>query len=233
MAERFSKIKGLSFSEKQMEICKYYCDNNMKRLKDICWRMLEMHTVPEYKRDDLYDDAMCVLLETLQSYDPEKSDNFGGYLYFNIKNSFSEYSRNQKAHIRCNYMIGSDGKRIQDKDGNDVVIPNIELDKPFKDDKSEKERDWSEVIGDGSNIEELICQKEHGEYEEWHPETKAFLHKLSPLQRKIALMIADRYEKEEICEILHISLKEYGILFKRMTDSDICHEIRVLSTRRI
>ena len=63
----------------------------------------------------------------------------------------------------------------------------------------------------GSQID---SHQEKTEDEKWHPKVRVFLHRLSPLQQKIALLIANRYNKDEICEVLHISEKTYEHSFK-------------------
>lgn len=166
---------------------------------------------------------MFVLIESVLTYDKEKNSRFEGYFKSNLARAFYDWSRDQGRECRTNYLCNENGI-IEVKDKEDgkkrpVILPTVKLDAPIKTDKDGNELGVHEVVGDGFDLEEFVCDQDDGEYDKWHPEILAFLHKLSPLQREIILMIANRYEKEEICEILHITTKTYDNSFKR-----ICRE---------
>ncbi|MFR7913842.1 hypothetical protein [Eubacterium ramulus] len=182
--------------------------------------------------DDLIDEAMFVLIESVLTYEKEKNSRFEGYFKSNLARAFYDWSRDQGRECRTNYLCNENGI-IEVKDKEDgkkrpVILPTVKLDAPIKTDKDGNELGVHEVIGDGFNMEEFVCDQDNGEYNKWHPETLAFLHKLSPLQREIILMIANRYEKEEICEILHITTKTYDNSFKRICRNRYINSIKNL-----
>lgn len=224
MAMRLKNYKSLDFEQWQLDLLEKYCKDNMKKLKRDCYKLIQEKNLDgnEYY-DDLIEDALFVLIESVLKYDKKKNSRFEGYFIFNLRLSFYEWTRNQQRECRTNYLSNESGAiEITDKENGKkrkVIIPNIKLDAPIKTDKDGNELGVHEVVGDGFNLEEFVCDQDDGEYDKWHPETLSFLHKLSPLQREIALMLANRYEREEICEILHITTKTYDNSFKR-----ICRE---------
>lgn len=221
---RLSNYENLDLEPWQLDICKEYCENDMKLLKKSCYKMIKRKNLDGNEfYDDLIDEAMFVLIESVLTYDKEKNSRFEGYFKSNLARAFYDWSRDQGRECRTNYLCNENGI-IEVKDKEDgkkrpVILPTVKLDAPIKTDKDGNELGVHEVVGDGFDLEEFVCNQDDGEYDKWHPETLAFLHKLSPLQREIALMLANRYEREEICEILHITTKIYDNSFKR-----ICRE---------
>lgn len=231
---KLSNFRNLNLSQEQLQICTYYCENNMKRLRKMCKRLIQVKNVSrddEYY-DDLMDDAMFTLIESVMSYDSSKNDNFGGYLYKNIQKSFWEFTRDQGREKRTNYLRGSDGKVKTDKNDNPISLPAIPLDSPLKQEKDGKTRNVAEIISSGFDLEKFICDKENSEFEDWHPEMKEFLHRLSPLQQQIAILLANRYNKEEICEVLNISERTYDNSFRMICYNRNTKIIRKLAERK-
>ena len=156
-------------------------------------------------------------METVESYNPEheKKASFNTFLMGNIKRSYLEWRRdNFERGIRCNLLM-KNGVIVKDEEDKPIVVQNISLDTPIQNDEQNgKTRNVEELVASRFNLEELICEKEKTEDEKWHPKVRIFLHRLSPLQQKIALLIANRYNKYEICEVLHISEKTYEHSFK-------------------
>ena len=218
---RLSNYESLDLEPWQLAICEEYCKNDLKLLRKSCHKMILKKNLDGNEfYEDLLDEAMFVLIESVLTYDKEKNSRFEGYFKSNLARSFYDWSRDQNRQSRTNYLCNENGiVEVKDKeDGKTrpVILPNVKLDAPVMTDKDGSELGVHEVVGDGFDLEEFICDQERGEYDKWHPETKEFLHNLSPLQRKIILMIADRYEREEICEILHISVHTYDNSFKRI-----------------
>ena len=230
---KLSNFNSLNLSQWQLEMCEYYCENNMKRLKKMCKRLLQIKNIAgnEYY-DDLMDEAMFTLIESVLSFDQNRNDNFGGYLRKNIQNAFWEWTRDQGREKRTNYLRGLDGKVKTDKDGSPIILAAVPLDAPLKEEKDGKTRDVSEIISSGFSIEKFVCDKENSEFEDWHPEMKEFLHKLSPLQQQIAILLANRYNKEEICEVLNISERTYDNSFRMICLNKNTKLIRKLAERK-
>lgn len=218
---RLSNYRKLQLEPWQLEICKEYCKDSMKQLKRSCYKMIERKNLDgnEYY-DDLLDEAMFVLVESVLTYNKEKNNRFEGYFKSNLARAFYDWSRDQRRECRTNYLCNENGIiKVKDEyTGKErpVILPAVNLDAPIKIDKDGNELGIHEVVSDGFNLENFILNKESDEYNKWHPETLEFLNNLSPLQRNIILMVTDRYEKEEICDILHITAKTYDNLFKRI-----------------
>lgn len=204
----------------------------MKRLKKMCYRLIKSKSTYGNKDyDDLIDEAMFTLIESVLSFDEKKNNNFKGYLYSNIQRCFYDWTRDQKREMRTNYLRGSDGKVKIDKDGDPVVLQSVSLEMPSEE-ADGKERDMSEIISSGFNLEKFVCNKDCREYDTWHREMKEFLHKLSPMQQKIAILIAYCYNKEEICEVLNITERTYDNSFRMICLNKNTKLIRKLAERK-
>jgi hypothetical protein len=197
--------------EKQEKI-EYYAGNNMRHLRKLCDPIIAKKNLPEMFHDDLYSDAQKVLLETVDSYKEETGVPFDKYLQSNISKSFWEWSRNSRRLKRCNYMYGSDGKPLRDKNGEQIIITDISLDMPNEEgtDISEKiasEFDlFNEVIGDDiQNVNENLAQ---------------YYHSLGPKEKKITSLIAAGYTSDEVKSNLGLSDREYHKLLADMRSYD-------------
>ena len=215
--KREKRKEPYHFSTEQQQLIDEYMGCNMAKLRALCRTIWLKDTLDQKYYDDLYDDAMIVLMETAESYNPkhEKKASFNTFLSGNIRRSYLEWKRdNFERGIRCNLLM-KDGVLVKDENDKPIVIPNISLDTPIQnDEQNEKTRNVEELVASRFDLEELICEKEKTEDERWHPKVRVFLHRLSPLQQKIALLIANRYDKNEICEVLHISEKVYDHSFR-------------------
>lgn len=229
---KLTNFSSLNLSQWQLSMCEYYCENNMKRLKKMCYRLIKSKSTYGNKDyDDLIDEAMFTLIESVLSFDEKKNNNFKGYLYSNIQRCFYDWTRDQKREMRTNYLRGSDGKVKIDKDGDPVVLQSVSLEMPSEE-ADGKERDMSEIISSGFNLEKFVCNKDCREYDTWHREMKEFLHKLSPMQQKIAILIAYCYNKEEICEVLNITERTYDNSFRMICLNKNTKLIRKLAERK-
>ena len=68
------KLKNLS--SQQLKLINDYCDNNMSKLKKISCDAFFRYGIPQYEHDELYDDAMDVLMESVITFDLSKGANF-------------------------------------------------------------------------------------------------------------------------------------------------------------
>ena len=55
-------------TEEQISIINEYCENDMKKLKQICYAVWGKKGLPTCYHDDLYDDAMNVLSESVTTF---------------------------------------------------------------------------------------------------------------------------------------------------------------------
>lgn len=210
------KIKKIVLSDEQLKLVDKYCCNEMRELKKICLPLISLKGVADMEIDDLLSDAMKVLLETVENYDCSRNDNFGAYLTTNIKRSYLDWTRDRMRDKRVNYARDRNGDVIYEyyeengeKKKRKVILKPLTLDAT-----TEEGREIRDTIASDFSVEnKLIIESE----EEWHQEVKDYLNGLSPLQYQIIMMLANKYIKEEICEILHIEPNHYDNLLKRIT----------------
>ena len=75
MAVDYSKM-----TEEQIDLINDFCKDDMKKLKQICFFIWGKRGIPHLYHDDLYDDAMNVLSESVLTFNPERNANFITYL---------------------------------------------------------------------------------------------------------------------------------------------------------
>lgn len=194
----WKQISKLDFTEDEMKIVDYYCKDNMRQLKKVCIPLITNKNVAQMEYDDLYSDALNVLIESVKDYKGDKS-KFSTYLIGNIKRSFYDWTRDRLRWKRCNLETDENGKVKKDGNGLPIPIKNIPLDAPNDDGV-----DWSEKIESSFDIEsetEIDFNRDEN--------VELFLNSLSKLQKNILLLKMDNIPLEEIKEKLHISDGEY------------------------
>jgi RNA polymerase sigma factor (sigma-70 family) len=194
----WKQISKLDFTEDEMKIVDYYCKDNMRQLKKVCIPLITNKNVAQMEYDDLYSDALNVLIESVKDYKGDKS-KFSTYLIGNIKRSFYDWTRDRLRWKRCNLETDENGKVKKDGSGLPIPIKNIPLDAPNDDGT-----DWSEKIESSFDIEsetEIDFNRDEN--------VELFLNSLSKLQKNILLLKMDNIPLEEIKEKLHISDGEY------------------------
>ena len=74
---RLSNYENLDLEPWQLDICKEYCENDMKLLKKSCYKMIKRKNLDGNEfYDDLIDESMFVLIESVLTYDKEiKEEN--------------------------------------------------------------------------------------------------------------------------------------------------------------
>ena len=186
-------------TKEQIASINEYCKNDMKELKKICYLVWGNKGLPSCYHDDLYDDAMKVLVESVVSYNPNNNTKFKTYLMNNINLSQREWYRN--THLRAkrnNLELDKNGKIKKDEYGNPIIIKNISFDAPVEDGC-----DLREKISSGFNIEnETWLEKDEN--------VEMFLDSLSNRQRKIIELKMDDYMPDEIKNILNLTDGEYN-----------------------
>ena len=205
-----AEINYSDLTEEQLDIINEYCENNMKKLKIVCYLVWGKRGLPYMYHDDLYDDAMKVLVESVISYNPDNNTKFKTYLMNNINLSQREWYRN--THLRAkrnNLELDENGKIKKDENGNPIIIKNISIDSHTEDgvdlyDKVSSDFEVEHGIEDFSftSLEDIL--------EECSQEMREYLNiKLSKLQRKILELIINDFSKEKIMETLNIDSALY------------------------
>lgn len=192
-----------AMTENQISIINEYCENDMKKLKKICYFVWGKKGLPSCYHDDLYDDAINVLSESVVSFNPNCGASFKTYLTNNIHMSYGQWYRD--THLRAkrnNLVLDENGKIKRDSNGNPIIIHNISLDAPTPDCIATLER-----ISISESLEDEIIHK--NKHEDVSDVIREYLDNLTKSQRRVAELIMDGYSNEEIKEILHIEQNEF------------------------
>ena len=190
-------------TEEQIALINEYCENDMKKLKPICHFVWGKKGVPVCYHDDLYDDAMNVLSESVITFNSEGGASFKTYLTNNIHMSYGQWYRD--THLRSkrsNLLLDENGKIKKDKNGKPIIIHNVSLDAPTPDCL-----DMIERISLNYNLEDEVIGS--NKTESVSDKIREYLNNLPKDQRKVAYLIMDGYSCEEIKEILHMEQSDF------------------------
>ena len=200
------KIDFSNFTKEQNALIHEYCENDMKKLKEICFFVWGQKGLPTCYHDDLYSDAIKVLTESVVSFNPDGNAKFKTYLIGNLRKSYKDWYRdNYYRAKRSNLEFDKHGKIKKDENGNPIVIQNVSFDAPVGD----NEINYSEKLSSDFRIEdESDLDFESDE------KVEIFLNSLSRLQRSILELRMENYSIEETKEKLGISDKEFSSAMK-------------------
>ena len=198
-------VDYLSMTEEQIAIINEYCENDMKKLKHICYTVWGNKGLPTCCHDDLYDDAMNVLSESVMTFNQDGKASFKTYLTNNIRMSYGQWYRDNFLRAKRNNLELDEKGNIK-KDGNEnpIIIPNISFDAPAEDGIDIKEKVSSDFnIENESDIDFESDDK-----------VELFMSSLSNTQRKILELKMMNYSIDEIKQKLNISDVEYNAAMK-------------------
>jgi len=214
MKEEILRDKLQNLSVEQLGWINEYCDNNMSKLKKISYNAFFRYGIPEYEHDELYDDAMNVLMESVVTFDSSQGANFNTYLTNNIKKSVIDWYRdNYQRGKRRNLLTDKNGRIVKvDKDGNvteddkgkPVIISDTSFDAP-----TEENNDLIEKVASDFNIEDS-SEFDFGSDEK----VEEFLGSLPKIQKKILLLRMEDIPLDNIKQKLNISDREYSNAMK-------------------
>lgn len=221
-----SLVDYSNLTEEQLNIVNEYMKNNMRKLKQLCYLVWGGKGIPNMEHDELYDDAMKVLLESVVSYNGNKS-KFETYLRGNIQRSYKDWIRDSHRVKRCNLLLDKKGKIVKDENGKPIIIHNVSMDTPTEDglDLSEKISSDYKIEDDTENdIDEILenCSSEMREY---------LTCILSKLQKNVLFLLSKGYQKEEIIEKLHIDSTLYADSIAAITSNKNTRKIQRLIRR--
>ena len=187
------------FGEREIGIINYYLNNEMYHLKRIVNPVLSNYTSGNFEYDDIYDNTILVLCESIIAYNNEKS-KFETFFASNVKKSLMDWHRDTHCRlIRSPLMTDSKGKIVWVKDEsnpkkmNPVHMKTVSFDAEYD---------------EGNNLKDTIPAKED-EPCKLSPEMEEYLNGLSKLQLKILNYLSEGYSSDEIMEILHINKSIY------------------------
>ena len=196
-------IDYTEMTEEQIDVINEYCKDDLRKLKQICYFVWGKKGLPTCYHDDLYDDAMNVLVESVITFNPDGRANFKTYLTNNIRRSYGQWYRD--THLRSkrsNLLLDANGKIKRDKKNNPIIIHNVSLDAPTHDCL-----DMIERISLNYNVEDEVISS--NKQESTSDKIREYLSNLTKEQREVAYLIMDGYSCEEIKEILHMEQNEF------------------------
>ncbi len=201
-----------SMTEEQITIINEYCENDMKKLKQICYTVWGNKGLPTCYHDDLYDDAMNVLSESVTTFNQDGSASFKTYLTNNIRMSYGQWYRDNFLRAKRNNLeLDKKGNIKKDENENPIIIPNISFDAPVDDGIDLCEKVASDFdIDDELDIEECCCDN-----------TLTYLNSLSPTQKEIANLIMLGYKAPEIKLKLNLTDKQFDNHMKHMRSFEL------------
>ena len=187
------KLSSLSCQQKAW--IEEYCTHDMRKLKRISNEYIHRLNIPEYQKDELYDDALKVLMESVVTYDLSRKVRFKTYLTGNIKRSAYDWNRDNNLRLKKqNLMLDKNGRIVKDEKGKPVILKNVSLDAPVDGDIN-----WKDKIPDKKVVDDGSVSKD----------ISVYLCKLSKIQIRILNYIVYGYTEEEIQIILKISANTY------------------------
>ena len=201
-------------SKKAEEILSFYCENEMFELRKICDPIIKMKNVPQMDVDDLYSDALKVLHESVLGFQEGKDCSFKTFLTGNIKRSFYDWTRDQNRQMRCNLIPDIDeetGEQRKDKNGKLVFkkVHNICIDEENEDGLSLKET----IPSDYDIYKEM-------KIEDVSSNTEEYIRSLGQTERKIAALIMEGDNPQEIKEVLGLTDNEFSKFMSDMRSYD-------------
>ena len=196
-----------SMTDEQIAIINEYCENDMKKLKQICYTVWGKKGLPTCYNDDLYDDAMNVLSESVMTFNPNGKASFKTYLTNNIRMSYGQWYRDNFLRAKRNNLeLDEKGNIKKDENENPIIIPNVSFDAPVDDGV-----DLCEKVASDFNIEDDLEIKES-----CSENTITYLNALSATQKEIANLIMIGYEFSNIKEKLQLNDKQFDSHLKHM-----------------
>lgn len=214
MKDEILREKLNNLSSQQLEWINEYCVNDMSKLKKISYNAFFRYGIPAHEHDELYDDAMNVLMESVINFDSSQGASFKTYLINNIKKSVIDWYRdNYQRCKRKNLLTDKNGKIVKvDKNGNvtdddkgkPVIIPDTSFDAP-----TEEDNDLVEKIASDFNVED----KSEFDFSA-DEKVDNFIDSLPRIQKNILLMRMENVSADNIKQKLNISDREYSSAMK-------------------
>ena len=214
MKDEILREKLNNLSSQQLEWINEYCVNDMSKLKKISYNAFFRYGIPAHEHDELYDDAMNVLMESVVNFDSSQGASFKTYLINNIKKSVIDWYRdNYQRCKRKNLLTDKNGKIVKvDKNGNvtdddkgkPVIIPDTSFDAP-----TEEDNDLVEKIASDFNVED----KSEFDFSA-DEKVDNFIDSLPRIQKNILLMRMENVPADNIKQKLNISDREYSSAMK-------------------
>ena len=199
----WKQITKLEFTDKELEIINFYCADELRELKKVCFPIIKQKDgVSGKDYDDLIDVALMTLIEVVKDYNSEKSQ-FKTYLVSSIRRAFYDWTRDNIRGKRCNLERDKNGKikYKENENGKKIPIPiwDVSYDAP---------------VEDGIDIRERITKTtDTCEYSE---NVEKYLSTLTDTERKIAELVIEGYSLKEVQENLKLTDKKFAKIINNM-----------------
>ena len=121
----------VDLNEDQMQLLTTYAENNMYELRKLCKPLILHKHLAQMEEDELLDDALMVLAESVKTFDPSVKCSFRTYLTGNIQRSYMDWTRDRMRWKRCNLETDKDGNlKVDPHTKLPIPINNVSLDAP-------------------------------------------------------------------------------------------------------
>lgn len=182
-------------TDKDLEMLKPYCKNDMLLLKRVSQSVLLKFNekVSDADKDDFYSIANTTLWTAYNSYDPETGINFHFFLRSCLYKKFAEEIKNRHRQKRVinQYTVPLDATNNSDDEYSLLDI----------------------IPSDFDTFDEVIKRQDTEQYTD---KVQEYISKLSNQQINILNLLIDGYKPDEIRKALNISCKEFSNDLNRM-----------------
>lgn len=176
-------------TDKDLEVLKAYCENDMRLLKRVSQSVLLKFyvTLADVDKDDFYSIANTTLWKAYKSYDPESGISFHLFLRSCLYKKFAEEIRDRHRQKRVinQYTVSLDAMGDSDDEYSllDIIPSDFDI------------------------FDEVIKGQDSEQYTD---KVQEYISKLSNQQINILNLLIDGYKPDEIRKALNISNKEYS-----------------------
>lgn len=189
----------VDLNEDQMALLTTYAENNMYELRKLCKPLILHKHLAQMEEDELLDDALMVLAESVKTFDPSARCSFRTYLTGNIQRSYMDWTRDRMRWKRCNLETDKDGNiKIDPHTKLPIPINNVSLDAPNE---------------DGFDIGNMVSYEIQDEMSEG---MIRYLKSLTKNELMIANRIMEGYIISDLPELLHMSTKQVDRIINNM-----------------
>ena len=189
----------VDLNEDQMQLLTTYAENNMYELRKLCKPLILHKHLAQMEEDELLDDALMVLAESVKTFDPSVKCSFRTYLTGNIQRSYMDWTRDRMRWKRCNLETDKDGNlKVDPHTKLPIPINNVSLDAPNE---------------DGFDIGNMISYEIQDEMSEG---MVRYLKSLTKNELMIANKIMEGYAVSDLPELLHMSTKRVDRIINNM-----------------
>ena len=187
----------VDLNEDQMQLLTTYAENNMYELRKLCKPLILHKHLAQMEEDELLDDALMVLAESVKTFNPSVKCSFRTYLTGNIQRSYMDWTRDRMRWKRCNLETDKDGNlKVDPHTKLPIPINNVSLDAPNED-------------GFGNMISYEI-------QDEMSEGMVRYLKSLTKNELMIAHKIMEGYAVSDLPELLHMSTKQVDRIINNM-----------------